>query len=55
MSDKLNPIGEFFKLIRQCPCGSDEPFSWEKDNGDKEIKVCKVCRNKLGQNTKENK
>jgi len=43
---KLNPIGEWFGLIRSCDCGSGKPFEyWVKDEQGKPIfKVCKDCK-----------
>lgn len=37
-------IGEFFKLIRQCACGSGLVSSWYKDEKGIDVKLCDKCR-----------
>jgi hypothetical protein len=46
MSD-LGPLGRYYKLIRQCGCGSGLVSSWYKDPKNIDIKACDRCKPKL--------
>jgi hypothetical protein len=37
-------IGEFYKLIRQCACGSGLVSSWYKDEKGIDVRLCDRCR-----------
>ena len=37
-------IGEFYKLIRQCACGSGLVSSWYKDEKGIDVRLCDKCR-----------
>ena len=43
---KLNPMGEWYRLVRSCDCGSWRPFlHWVKDEEGKPLfKVCEDCK-----------
>ena len=44
---KLNPIGEYYKLISQCGCGSGSTSSWYKDERQVDVKACDKCKPNL--------
>ena len=40
-------MGEFYRLTRQCACGSGLVSSWYKDEKGVDVKACERCRSKL--------
>lgn len=42
---KLNPLGEWYKLVKSCDCGSERPYlRWHRDREGKAIfRVCEQC------------
>jgi hypothetical protein len=40
-------IGEFYKLTRQCGCGSGLVSSWYKDERGTDVKACDRCKPEL--------
>jgi hypothetical protein len=44
---ELNPLGEYYKLIRLCGCGSGLPSSWCKNEKQTDVKACDRCKGEL--------
>ena len=41
---ELNPIGEYYKLISQCGCGSGLTATWCKNERLVDVKACDKCK-----------
>lgn len=50
-----NAMGDWYRFIRRCDCGSDRPFThWVKDDeGKPTFKVCPLCEERKKESNKK--